>query len=61
MIAEKMSREVQKIRAVLLREDGDIYHIGPKMLDALENEIERLKDFEQTALLPGAQGDEHAA
>ncbi len=51
MIAEKMTRELLKLKMVLSREDGDIYHIAPRIIETLENEIERVSGLEGAAAI----------
>lgn len=51
MIAEKMTRELLKLKMVLSREDGDIYHIAPRIIETLENEIERVRGLEGAAIM----------
>lgn len=50
MIAEKLQNSVNHLRELLQRDNGDLAHAAPIVLDSLEAEIERVRGLESRFL-----------
>lgn len=46
MIAEKIECEIRKLRAALERQNGDLVHVAPQVIETLEAEVERVRGLE---------------
>ena len=51
MLHEKLLREVKKLELILARENGDVYQVGPSILESLRLEIDRVKGLEENAVI----------
>ncbi|MEG2173844.1 MAG: hypothetical protein RRY29_11405 [Desulfovibrionaceae bacterium] len=51
MIAETLQQSVTRLRAMLARDNGDLAHGAPAVLDDLEADIERVRGLENTTVL----------
>lgn len=51
LISETMQRHIDGLRAVMRRGNGDLAHMAPVYLDALEGEVERVAGLEGAAVL----------
>ena len=51
MISESMQRNVEALRKLIARNNGDFVHMAPVYLDALEDEAERVAGLEGAAVL----------
>ncbi|MEG2172349.1 MAG: hypothetical protein RRY29_03705 [Desulfovibrionaceae bacterium] len=49
MIAESLQQSVNRLRAMLIRDNGDLTHGAPTMLNDLEADIERVRGLEAVA------------
>lgn len=49
MIAETLQQSVTRLRAMLSRDNGDLAHGAPAVLDDLEADIERVRGLESVA------------
>lgn len=62
MIAESIQRNIDALRILLARNNGDLEHMAPLHLDALEDEAERVAGLEGAAVLnfeEPKQGETH--
>lgn len=50
MIAEKLQNSVNHLRDLLQRDNGDLIHHAPSVLDSLDAEIDRVRWMENAAL-----------
>lgn len=51
MLAETLQQSVTRLRDMLARDNGDLAHGAPAVLDDLEADIERVRGLENTAVL----------
>lgn len=49
MIAEKLQNSVNHLRELLQRDNGDLTHHAPTVLDSLDAEIDRVRGLENVA------------
>lgn len=49
MIAETLQQSVNRLRAMLSRNNGDVVHGAPAVLEDLEADIERVRGLENVA------------
>jgi hypothetical protein len=50
-IANNLQASVTKLRAIIRRGNGDIFEVGPAILDGMEQEIARVRGLEGVTVI----------